>query len=124
MRTYSLTVPLEERTFTGLGYMRTIITTNHGESREICGNSRKTLNQIVTTLFGPTGGPLREEPGNQGVFAHGSCRPGWLHPKHGLGGDGPRSRTGGPGHPQGSDPSTAIPGGPIDRPAPLDRAGV
>src|SRR5512133_2596844 len=85
MRTYSLTVPLEERTFTVLGYMRTIITTNHGESREICGNSRKTLNQIVTTLFGPTGGPLREEPGKQGVFAHGSRRPGWLHPKHGVG---------------------------------------
>src|SRR5512135_3808255 len=83
-RTYSLTVPLEERTFTVLGYMRPIITTNQGESREICGNSRKTLNQIVTTLFGPTRGPLREEPGNQGVFAHGSCRPGWLHPKHGI----------------------------------------
>src|SRR5512147_789808 len=64
--------------------MRTIITTNQGESREICGNSRKTLNQIVTTLFGPTRGPLREEPGNQGVFAHGSCQPGWLHPKHGV----------------------------------------
>src|SRR5512132_855438 len=91
MRTYSLTVPLEERTFTVLGYMRTIITTNQGESREICGNSRKTLNQIVTTLFGPTGGPLREEPGNQGVFAHGSCRPGWLHPKHGLAIIGPKS---------------------------------
>src|SRR5512132_3357099 len=88
MRTYSLTVPLEERTFTVLGYMRTIITTNQGESREICGNSRKTLNQIVTTLFGPTGGPLREEPGKQGVFAHGSRRPGWLHPKHGLEGPG------------------------------------
>src|SRR5512133_2215475 len=58
MRTYSLTVPLEERTFTVLGYMRTIITTNHGESREICGNSRKTLNQIVTTIFGPTGSPF------------------------------------------------------------------
>lgn len=27
---------------------------------------------------------MREGPGKQGVFAHGSRRPGWLHPKHGL----------------------------------------
>jgi hypothetical protein len=35
--------------------MRTIITTNHRDSRGISGNSRQNLNQIVTTLFGPTG---------------------------------------------------------------------
>src|SRR5262249_55434209 len=52
-RTYSLTVPLEERTLTVLGYMRTIITTDRGESREISGNQRKTLDQIVTTLLRP-----------------------------------------------------------------------
>jgi hypothetical protein len=32
-----LTVPLVERTFTVLGYMRTIITTDYGEARSIFG---------------------------------------------------------------------------------------
>jgi hypothetical protein len=42
----------------------------------------------------------------------------------GPGGDGPLSRTGGPGHPQGSHPGAAIAGGPPDRLAPLDRVGA
>jgi hypothetical protein len=64
--------------------MRTIITTNHGESREICGNSRKTLNQIVTTLFGPTRAPCAKNLENKAFSRTGAAGLGGFTPNMGY----------------------------------------
>src|SRR4051794_3978787 len=58
-RTYSWMVPLEERTRTVLGYMRTIIMTFFGMIKKISGRNRVIRNSVVTTLFGPEEGRPR-----------------------------------------------------------------
>src|SRR6266481_5415727 len=85
MRTYSLTVPLPERTFTVLGYMRTIVTTCHRKLKVKNRTEDEYLASDCHYIFRASEGCLRSQDlENKGVSRAWAAGPGGFTPNMGY----------------------------------------